>query len=60
MVGIPFLIVDISLFGVVDSKLIGTVLIYVSIFLSLTSALTYVIDFFRGLREKLRLKQQKP
>jgi CDP-diacylglycerol--glycerol-3-phosphate 3-phosphatidyltransferase len=60
MIGIPFLIVDIRLFGMADSKLIGTVLIYISIFLSLTSALTYVIDFFRGLREKLRLKQQKP
>lgn len=60
MIGIPFLIVDIRLFSVVDSRMIGIVLIYISIFLSLTSALTYVIDFFRGLREKLRLKQQKP
>lgn len=60
MVGIPFLIVDVRLFQLVDSKLIGTVLIYVSIFLSLTSALTYVLDFFRGLREKLKSKQQKP
>lgn len=54
MIGIPFLIVDIRLFDLVDSKLIGTVLIYVSIFLSLTSALTYVMDFFRGLRKKLK------
>ena len=60
MVGIPFLIVNIRLFDLVNSHTIGIVLIYFSIFLSLTSALTYVIDFFRGLREKLRLKQQKP
>jgi hypothetical protein len=32
---------------------------YVSVGLSLTSASTYVIDFFRGLKEKLRAKQQK-
>lgn len=60
MIGIPFLIVELRFFGVVDSKLIGTVFIYISIFLSLTSALSYVLDFFRGLREKLRTKQQKP
>ena len=60
MIGIPFLIVQLDLGGSITTKLIGTVLIYVSIFLSLTSALTYVIDFFRGLREKLRSKQQKP
>ena len=60
MVGIPFLIVDIPLLPGIGSKSIGTVLIYVSIFLSLTSALTYVLDFFRGLREKLRAKSQKP
>ncbi|MGZ6286955.1 MAG: CDP-alcohol phosphatidyltransferase family protein, partial [Bdellovibrionota bacterium] len=59
MVGIPFLIIDAPFFGIVQCKLIGTVLIYVSIFLSLTSALTYALDFFRGLREKLKAKQQK-
>ncbi|HEY8280634.1 MAG TPA: CDP-diacylglycerol--glycerol-3-phosphate 3-phosphatidyltransferase [Bdellovibrionota bacterium] len=58
MVGIPFLCVDISLFGIVGSKVVGIVLIYISIFLSLTSALTYVLDFFRGLREKIRSKQK--
>ena len=59
MIGIPFLIVDTKVFGTIDTKLIGTVLIYVSIFLSLTSALTYALDFFRGLKEKLKAKQQK-
>ena len=60
MVGIPFLIVNIRAFDTLDTKLIGIVLIYVSIFLSLTSALAYAVDFFRGLKEKLRDKKQKP
>ena len=59
MIAIPFLIVQISLFGIVSSDLVGTVLMYISVALSLTSASTYAIDFFRGLREKLRNKQQK-
>lgn len=59
MVAIPFLIIKITLFGFVDCDLIGTVLIYISLALSLSSALTYVVDFFRGLKEKLRAKQQK-
>ncbi len=54
MIGLPFLVIDIRLFELVDSKLIGTVLIYISIFLSLTSALTYAMDFFQGLRKKLK------
>ncbi len=60
MVAIPFLIIKITPFGFLDCDLIGTVLIYISLALSLTSALTYMVDFFRGLKEKLRLKQQKP
>ena len=59
MVAIPFLIIKITLFGFLDCDLIGTVLIYISLALSLSSALTYVVDFFRGLKEKLRSKQQK-
>ena len=59
MVAIPFLLVDISLFGLVASQLVGTVLMYASVALSLTSASTYVIDFFRGLREKRKNKQLK-
>lgn len=58
MVAIPFLIIDAPFFGIAQCRIIGTVLIYVSIFLSLTSALTYAIDFFRGLREKLKAKQK--
>lgn len=59
MVAIPFLIIKITLFGFLDCDLVGTVLIYISLALSLSSALTYVVDFFRGLKEKLRSKQQK-
>jgi len=59
MVAIPFLIVYVKLFDVIPADLVGTWLMYISVFLSLTSASTYVIDFFRGLKEKLRVKQQK-
>jgi CDP-diacylglycerol--glycerol-3-phosphate 3-phosphatidyltransferase len=59
MVAIPFLIVHVDAFGFLPSALVGTVLIYLSVGLSLTSASTYAIDFFRGLKEKLRAKQQK-
>lgn len=59
MVAIPFLIIKITLFGFLDCDLIGTVLIYISLALSLSSALTYVVDFFKGLKEKLKAKQQK-
>jgi CDP-diacylglycerol--glycerol-3-phosphate 3-phosphatidyltransferase len=59
MVAIPFLIVGVKLFDLVSADLIGTVLIYISVGLSLTSASTYAIDFFKGLKEKLRAKQQK-
>lgn len=60
MVAIPFLIVHVKLFGLIPADQIGTWLMYISVFLSLTSASTYVIEFFRGLKEKLRVKQQKP
>lgn len=60
MVAIPFLIVNVTLFGWLRCDLIGTWLMYISVALSLTSASTYVIDFFRGLKEKLKAKQQKP
>ncbi len=60
MIAIPFLIIKITVFGVIDCDLIGTILIYISLALSLSSALTYVVDFFKGLKEKLRIKQQKP
>jgi CDP-diacylglycerol---glycerol-3-phosphate 3-phosphatidyltransferase len=59
MIAIPFLLIQISLFGIVSSQAVGTVLMYVSVALSLSSASTYVVDFFRGLKEKLKNKQQK-
>jgi CDP-diacylglycerol--glycerol-3-phosphate 3-phosphatidyltransferase len=59
MIAIPFLIVHVKLFGVIPADFVGTWLMYISVFLSLTSASTYVIEFFRGLKEKLRVKQQK-
>ncbi|MGE3260899.1 MAG: CDP-diacylglycerol--glycerol-3-phosphate 3-phosphatidyltransferase [Bacteriovoracia bacterium] len=59
MIAIPFLIIYVPLFNTISTDLVGTVLMYVSVALSLTSASTYVIDFFRGLKEKLKAKQQK-
>lgn len=59
MVAIPFLIISVPLYEGVSADWIGTVLMYISVALSLTSASTYAIDFFRGLKEKLRSKQQK-
>jgi len=59
MVAIPFLIVHVTLFNVIPTALIGTWLMYISVLLSLTSASTYVFDFFKGLKEKLKAKQQK-
>ena len=59
MIAIPFLIIKSDLYKI-PCDLIGTVLIYISVALSLSSALSYALDFFRELREKLRLKQQKP
>lgn len=56
MIAIPFLIVQIPLFGITDSDRVGTILMYVSVALSLTSASTYVIEFFRVLRAKFRPK----
>jgi CDP-diacylglycerol--glycerol-3-phosphate 3-phosphatidyltransferase len=60
MVAIPFLIVHVDLFEVVPTAKIGNWLMYISVFLSLTSASTYVFDFFKGLKEKLRVSKQKP
>jgi CDP-diacylglycerol--glycerol-3-phosphate 3-phosphatidyltransferase len=59
MVAIPFLIVYVDLFGVIPTQTIGSWLMYISVFLSLTSASTYVVGFFRGLREKRKAKHQK-
>ncbi len=59
MVAIPFLIIKITLFDFLNCDLVGTVLIYISLALSISSALSYALDFFRSLKEKLRTKQQK-
>jgi CDP-diacylglycerol--glycerol-3-phosphate 3-phosphatidyltransferase len=56
MVAIPFLIIYVKLFDSISCDLVGTILMYISVFLSLTSASTYVWDFFKGLKEKLRAK----
>lgn len=60
MIAIPFLIINVTLFGVIPTHQIGAWLMYISVFLSLTSASTYVVDFFKGLKEKLRANKQKP
>ena len=54
MIAIPFLILPFSLWEGIHSAQVGFWLMVVSVFLSLTSASTYVIDFFRGLRAKIR------
>lgn len=59
MIAIPFLIVHVPLFAVFPTQAVGTWLMYISVFLSLSSASTYAIDFFRGLKEKLRAKVHK-
>ncbi len=59
MIAIPFLIVHVPLFDVFPTRVVGTWLMYISVFLSLSSASTYAIDFFRGLREKLKAKVHK-
>ncbi len=53
MVAIPFLILHEDLFHL-PSDTIGTVLMYISVALSVTSASTYAVDFFKGLKEKFR------
>lgn len=58
MIAIPFLIVYVDLFGIVPCKLIGNILLYISVALSLSSASTYVIDFFRSLKQQLRQRQR--
>lgn len=51
MVAIPFLIIDKTVFVYVQSALIGTVLIYISVGLSVWSGFTYVYRFFQALRQ---------
>jgi CDP-diacylglycerol--glycerol-3-phosphate 3-phosphatidyltransferase len=60
MVAIPFLMVQQGLLGIPLFQ-IGMVLLYVSLTISLWSAKDYVVDFFRGVREKRkhRLSERK-
>jgi len=60
MVAIPFLMVRQGLFGIPLFD-IGMVLLYISLAISLWSAQDYIVDFFRGVREKRkrRLSERK-
>lgn len=55
MVAIPFLMVKPGVLGIPLYQ-IGQGLLYVSLAISLWSAQTYVVDFFRGLREARKAK----
>jgi len=55
MVAIPFLMVKQGLFGI-PLYPTGMVLLYISLAISLWSAKDYVVDFFRGVREKRKRK----
>ncbi len=56
MVAIPFMMVRQGLFGI-PLYAIGLCLLYVSLGISLWSALDYILDFFRGLKEKRKSKK---
>ncbi|MCO5142029.1 MAG: CDP-diacylglycerol--glycerol-3-phosphate 3-phosphatidyltransferase [Oligoflexia bacterium] len=56
MVAIPFLILDKTLWGFLPSAQVGTILMYISVALSLSSALSYAWNFFRELKAKFRAK----
>lgn len=55
MVAIPLLMIKQGLFGL-PLYLLGNILIYISLAISLWSGKDYIIDFFRALQEKHRLK----
>ncbi len=57
MVSLPFLMVNQTLFGFFPTHTIGMVLIYVSLFFSLSSLLTYMIDFFCQLHKKRKARR---
>lgn len=62
MIGLPFLMVNESLFGFFPTHQIGMILIYISLVLSLTSLSTYAFDFFKELHKKRkdrRIKKKK-
>jgi len=57
MVAIPFLMVAPGLWGL-PTKEIGLVLLYISLAISLWSAKDYIVEFFQGMQEASRQKQQ--
>ncbi len=57
MVAIPFLMVQPGLWGLPTQE-IGLVLLYISLAISLWSAKDYVVEFFQGMQEASRQKQQ--
>lgn len=56
MVAIPFIIIHKKILGFLPCQIIGDILLYISVALSLSSAFSYAVDFFRGLRAGLRHK----
>lgn len=58
MVAIPFLMVEQGVFGI-PLFAMGKGLLYISLAISLWSALDYVIDFIRGLRESRKAKSHE-
>jgi CDP-diacylglycerol--glycerol-3-phosphate 3-phosphatidyltransferase len=58
MVAIPFMMVQPGILGIPLFQM-GLVLIYISLGISLFSAGDYVVDFFKGLREKRRARLSK-
>lgn len=54
MVAIPFLILHVKVHDNIDLQLIGTVLIYISVGLSVWSGFTYTYEFFKKLRQRRR------
>lgn len=57
MIGLPFLMVDQTLFGFFPTHTIGMILIYISLVLSLTSLSTYAFDFFTELHKKRKARR---
>lgn len=58
MVAIPFLIVHVKIFSVIDCSFIGLILLSISMALSLTSAATYAWDFYKELLQKFKKNPQ--
>jgi len=54
MVAIPFLLFDGALFGVIDTRLWGTALIYVASFLTIWSMVYYLRKALPEIRAKAR------